>query len=242
MARNPASVFQAVFEATSSSSTGSLSFHAFSSADHDGDFLVALSNGSTVYGDTDYIVVSQTIEAASIQIAEVFSDPDICCVATPTNGQCDDLGATKNPQGLYTNTNLQSGHWLSVESAVRLTSLSSVYEILVAAIGEAIPTAVPGLIPGVDGNRVQLENYPNPFNPITTICFELPQALLVNLTVYAVDGRRIKTLLSEPKRAGLHDVIWDGTDESGRKVASGSYFYRIEAGPYRQIQKMVLLK
>jgi hypothetical protein len=238
MARNQESVFQAVFEATSSPSTGSLSFHAFSSGDHDGDFLVALSNGSTVYGDPNSIVVSPTIEAAGIEIADVFADPDICCVATPTNGQCDDLGATKNPQGLFTNIHLQPGHWLSVESAVRLTSLSSVYEILVAAIGEAVPTAAPGLV----NNRFMLANYPNPFNPATTIYFNLLQPKFVNLAVFAIDGRRIRTLLAEQVGAGYHEVLWDGQDAEGRMVSSGTYFCRIETGGFVETKRMMLVK
>jgi len=85
-------------------------------------------------------------------------------------------------------------------------------------------------------------NYPNPFNPMTTISFALPEAQDVTLTVYGVNGRRIATLLNEPRTAGTHEVVWMGVDEAGQPVASGTYFYRVDAGPYSQVRKMVLMK
>ena len=86
------------------------------------------------------------------------------------------------------------------------------------------------------------QNYPNPFNPQTQICFDLPEALPVHLTVYAVDGRRILTLIDEPLPAGSHRVIWDGRDARGQEVASGTYFYRIQAGRHDAVRKMILMK
>jgi hypothetical protein len=85
-------------------------------------------------------------------------------------------------------------------------------------------------------------NYPNPFNPMTKISFSLPEKQAVTLTVYAVDGRKVATLLNEVREAGLHEVLWMGRDDSARSVASGTYFYRIDAGPYSQVKKMTLMK
>ncbi len=85
-------------------------------------------------------------------------------------------------------------------------------------------------------------NYPNPFNPKTTISFNLPSNQQVKLAVYSLDGRKVATLLDEPRSAGAHEVTWMGLDDAGQPVASGSYMYRLEAGPYSQVMKMTLVK
>ncbi|MFH2054126.1 MAG: right-handed parallel beta-helix repeat-containing protein [bacterium] len=85
-------------------------------------------------------------------------------------------------------------------------------------------------------------NYPNPFNPMTKISFSLPESQSVRLMVYGVDGRLVKTLLSERRGAGQHEVVWMGRDDAGQQVASGVYFYRLDAGPYSQVRKMTLMK
>jgi len=85
-------------------------------------------------------------------------------------------------------------------------------------------------------------NYPNPFNPKTTISFDLPEAQFVRLAVFSADGRRIATLLSQQMAAGRHVAIWDGRDAHGDQVASGVYFARIEAGPLNETHKMLLMK
>jgi hypothetical protein len=85
-------------------------------------------------------------------------------------------------------------------------------------------------------------NYPNPFNPKTTIRFDLPEAQDVTLVIFDAQGRLVRTLLSEFRDAGFHAVEWGGRDDRGTSVASGIYFYRIEAGPLKQTERMVLLK
>ncbi len=86
------------------------------------------------------------------------------------------------------------------------------------------------------------QNYPNPFNPSTTIAFDLPASNLVRLDIYDLNGRKIKTLLNQQQQAGLHQVVWDGSDEHGVPVASGVYIYRLNAGSVTASQKMILLK
>jgi hypothetical protein len=86
------------------------------------------------------------------------------------------------------------------------------------------------------------QNYPNPFNPTTMISFDLPAAQDVKLAVFGPDGRKIVTLVSGSMPAGFHAVTWNGRDASGSQVASGIYFYRIEAGPLQQTSKMLMLK
>ncbi|MFQ5824326.1 MAG: amidohydrolase family protein [bacterium] len=86
------------------------------------------------------------------------------------------------------------------------------------------------------------QNYPNPFNPSTAIQFELLRSTHVHLSIYNVLGQKIKVLLDEKMKAGKHEAIWDGFDESGQRVTSGLYFYKITAGPFQQTHKMLLLK
>ncbi|MGB7061573.1 MAG: FlgD immunoglobulin-like domain containing protein [Candidatus Zixiibacteriota bacterium] len=85
-------------------------------------------------------------------------------------------------------------------------------------------------------------NFPNPFNPETVIKFHLPQASPVSLRVYNILGQVVNTLVDEPLSAGDHSVRWDGKNAQGRDVASGVYFYRINAGGYESIEKMTLLR
>ena len=86
-------------------------------------------------------------------------------------------------------------------------------------------------------------NYPNPFNPATTIKYALPQAADVELTVYNVVGQSVRTLVAEHQRAGRYVVEWDATNDNGRSLSSGMYFYRLEAGgEFLEVKKMLLLK
>jgi len=86
------------------------------------------------------------------------------------------------------------------------------------------------------------QNYPNPFNPQTTIAFVLPESREVRLAVYSLDGSLVRVLVDGAQAAGPHTVVWDGLDSQGQGVASGAYFYRIEAGPDSQVRKMLLMK
>ncbi len=88
------------------------------------------------------------------------------------------------------------------------------------------------------------QNAPNPFNPSTTINYQVPDGRneLVSLKVYDISGRLIATLVNEIREPGTYSVFWNGTDSSGRQVSSGVYFYRMAAGDFIQTRKMVLLK
>jgi M6 family metalloprotease-like protein len=81
------------------------------------------------------------------------------------------------------------------------------------------------------------QNYPNPFNPITNIKFDLPKDIFVSVKIYDLLGREIKTLVSEFKNAGSYIVSFNGSE-----LSSGIYFYRIQAGKFVQVKRMVLIK
>jgi len=95
---------------------------------------------------------------------------------------------------------------------------------------------------GVPSYYALHQNSPNPFNPTTEISFSLPQPSHVNLTVYNVAGQAVATPVSGYMEAGEHTVVWDSRDGHGRRVASGVYFYRIQADDFAATRKMVLLK
>ncbi len=86
------------------------------------------------------------------------------------------------------------------------------------------------------------DNYPNPFNPMTTIKFDLPRSSHVKLTVYDVAGRMVKTLVDEVKPAAAHTEVWNGTDRTGRRVASGTYYYVLQTDGFNSTHKMMLVK
>jgi len=84
--------------------------------------------------------------------------------------------------------------------------------------------------------------YPNPFNPITTLRYDIPEDASVNITIYDIVGRQIKTLLNSPQTAGHWSIQWNSTNNTGQPVSAGLYLYTIQAGEFRQTKKMVLLK
>ena len=90
--------------------------------------------------------------------------------------------------------------------------------------------------------NVTLSNYPNPFNPTTTISFSLPEDGNVELSIYNVKGQKVKTLTNEFLVKGLHSIEWNGKDNNNKSVSSGIYFYKISAGKSTSMKKMLLLK
>ena len=86
------------------------------------------------------------------------------------------------------------------------------------------------------------DNYPNPFNPLTTISYELLADGIVNIVIYDLIGKKIKTLVSGFQTAGSKNINWNATDNLGQPVSAGVYLYSIEAGEFRQTKKMILLK
>jgi hypothetical protein len=86
------------------------------------------------------------------------------------------------------------------------------------------------------------QNYPNPFNPSTTISFALPTSELVKISIYDILGREVKTLINKTMQAGIKKVEWDGRNNRGNPVPSGMYFYKLEAGRFNDVKKMLIIK
>jgi hypothetical protein len=87
-----------------------------------------------------------------------------------------------------------------------------------------------------------LQNYPNPFNPNTNIRYEIPAACHVRLKIYDVAGRLVETFVDRNEPSGRYIIPWDGRDDAGRKMASGIYFYRLQAGSFTDTKRMVQIR
>jgi len=94
----------------------------------------------------------------------------------------------------------------------------------------------------VVNNLVGVYNFPNPFNPNTTISFNLAETAEVKLDIYDVKGSKIKELFAGNLNSGEQSISWDGKDESGNSVASGVYYYKLRVGKEIKTKKMILLK
>lgn len=81
------------------------------------------------------------------------------------------------------------------------------------------------------------QNFPNPFNPQTTICFGLPEAGPAELALYNTAGQKVATILDDYRQAGYYEETWNAT-----KLSSGMYFFKLEAGDFKAVKKMVLVK
>jgi hypothetical protein len=86
------------------------------------------------------------------------------------------------------------------------------------------------------------QNYPNPYNPVTQITYQLPQPGVVSLKIYNVQGQLVRTLVNEYKPAGTHSISWNGRSDLGMEVSSGIYLYRIQAGNFTETKRMILIK
>lgn len=86
------------------------------------------------------------------------------------------------------------------------------------------------------------QNFPNPFNPVTQINYRLFRTSNVDLSIYSQLGEKVTTLINENQSMGIHQVQWDGRNQEGISVSSGIYFYRLKAGPFIKMRKMLLLR
>ncbi|HPG41267.1 MAG TPA: FlgD immunoglobulin-like domain containing protein [bacterium] len=108
--------------------------------------------------------------------------------------------------------------------------------------GEIIALAGAQAIQNTPVDFILHNNYPNPFNAETSIGFTIPAAADVNLSIYDINGKLVKTILHNQLPANSYQAKWDGTDELGQVVSSGVYFYKLIAGDYQEIRSLLLLK
>ena len=153
-------------------------------------------------------------------------------------------GNNPNAQsGLLANVNFEVLEGFTDETTVSITNVRLNEQEPVEVSTEMTISYVLGIddaaIPDVYALH---QNYPNPFNPITRINYDLPEDALVNITIYDMMGRQVKTLINSEQSAGYRTIRWNGTNYLGQTVSAGLYMYVIQAGAYRKTRKMVLLK
>ena len=85
-------------------------------------------------------------------------------------------------------------------------------------------------------------NYPNPFNPSTTIMYDIPKAGNTRVLIYDLLGREVVTLVNKDLDSGFYNALWDGRNQNGQSVGAGMYFYHLQSGPYSKSLKMLLVK
>ncbi len=140
--------------------------------------------------------------------------------------------------GKMTETDESDPLWISIDRPARMAALA-VLEKSYAPLEEVIEQEEIPLTCELG------QNYPNPFNASTTISYNLPEmdeAGSLRLDIFDVQGRLIRTLVNGTAASGSHQVLWNGANEQGEPVPSGIYFYRLQAGSFQEIKRMVLLK
>lgn len=223
-----------VIQGTITSFAMNPSGHIFAATYNVGHIYRSTNNG------TSWTRANTAIQAHNIQ--------DI--VFNPSNG----IGFAATDSGIYRSTD-NFASWVPLDSDVRrvysypqqlgMTQTGYVFASFVsgALLRSDISTQVsekPSLQPIAFSLR---QNFPNPFNPSTTIEYELPRRADVTINIYNSIGQLVRTLVSgETKEPGAYSVTWDGSDNRGSRVSSGAYFYTLRSGEYVSTKKSILLK
>lgn len=201
------------------------------------------NSGSKVYKTTNYGVNWSNISGNLPNI------PVNCIVVNPSNVNNLVIGTDL---GIFTTNNggtswVQENNGMANVSVADLDYRSSDNKLFAATHGRGIFSAA--LVTSVNEISSQIpdkfeltQNYPNPFNPTTKFRYALPEGSNVKVIIYDLNGRRVAELVNNYQNAGTYEVIWNGKNDAGVQVSSGTYVYRIEAGSYVQVKKMVLMK
>jgi len=195
-------------------------------ADGNGESIVDICNGKAIIGsqtefDDHY---TEVIEVAFLRWDEIVADtPQMFSIMCNDPDEDHTVEALEWGRGIFAKTG-------PVEYA------SIVYS------SESVPSVLVATDPVVVSDYVLHQNYPNPFNPSTRISFTLPQNAHVSLVVYNMLGQRVKTLMDQSLSMGVHQAVWDGTNDSGEAVTNGLYFYSLRSELGVETRKMMFMK
>jgi hypothetical protein len=201
-------------------------------------FLELGDSGSAPPFGLQIVPVSAPVYYNVTTSAQFQGPVQVCITYDPAVLQGPETGL----QLLHYDAAMQPPGWVNVTTTIDVNAnviCGSTPTLSPFIIVEADPTDAPDGLPRA--YRL-LANVPNPFNPTTTIHYELPVAGHVKLDVHDVRGRLVRTLVDGPVEAGRRAVVWEGRDSDGRRVASGVYFYRLRVGSFVETRRMVLLK
>lgn len=169
-------------------------------------------------------------------IEDSYVDGDLLAVVGEQGFAVIDL--TRNPPRIL-DTGTRGGHIVSLQNGIVAISNGNVVHLFDT---RDVITDVNDPVNGLPEAYTLDQNYPNPFNPSTTIRFTLPERAKVSLELFNILGQKVIDLVDTELPAGEHRVIWMGTNDAGKKVASGVYLYRLRTDDYTASRKMILLK
>ncbi len=191
--------------------------------------------------DEEFRSVYQTIDDGYIMAGCTdkfsYSESDILVVKTDVNGD-------EEWRRIYGDSGIDRAHSIQQISendfvVLGFTHLTGSADFWLLRLG--LETGINSN--SIPDNKIFINNYPNPFNPATTISFSIPEESHAEISIYNIKGQKIKQLHSDQLSADRHSVVWDGRDDSGKPVSSGVYFYKLEAnGKTEAVKKCLLLK
>jgi len=133
-------------------------------------------------------------------------------------------------------------YWVKAVDNGALESAESNHQSIMTGGMWKIAQPTPEEQNNIPDNLVLSPAFPNPFNPITTIKFGLPEDKHVQLNIYSISGKKVRTLLNGQVSKGYHQIVWDGRNESGQPVSAGLYVYELKTNNKRILKKMLLIK
>jgi hypothetical protein len=198
--------------------------------------------------DSSSVLELQTVRAGGTAQIVTISSSDSVVAALVTTPLTNDTVSVTIPTGTYQTAATVAGGGVAFRpNSNGVVTIRAELPGFISTAAATKPVYVVGDLSDIGRgsipNTLVLEqNVPNPFNPVTTIVFELDRATNITLTVYDVTGRKIRTLENRSMTPGVYKEQWDGRDTQGDIVASGVYFYRLHAGERALTKKMVFLK
>ena len=207
---------------------------------------INITNGSNIYGFTGNLVYDPSVVSLDTILFSDYLDGYLFELNEINNGEIRIVSAGSNPDGeagVFATLILTVGENFTEETNISITNLrwneGDVNETpieMTISFGLGLDVAS---IPDVFALH---QNYPNPFNPTTQIRYDLPEDANVNITIYDIMGRSIRSLVNSQQTAGYRSIQWNATNNLGEPVSAGMYIYTIQAGDFIDTKKMVLLK
>ena len=206
-----------------------------------GGGLYALSTTATLDNNIVAFNTGNGVEASAASLT--FNCNDVYGnTASDYVGVTDPTGSDGNVSVDPAFCEFEAGNYSLVSLSPCMPAQSGGCGLIGALDDDTCETGVDDL-PGQAPARFAVEpNFPNPFNPSTTIRFSLPKAAVTTLRVYDVAGRLVRTLVDSEMTAAVHTVEWQGENDAGRRVAAGVYFYRIRSGGHEYVGQMAMIK
>jgi PKD repeat protein len=207
---------------------------------------IHISNGSNIYGFTGTINYDHTILNYDTLLLSDYLEGYLMAFNELSPGEIKIAASGNNPDGetgVFATMVFYVTDAFTDETSISITDLTWNEGEMIELAAEM--TIAYGL--GIDGVTIPdvyalHQNYPNPFNPTTQIKYDLPEDAMVSITIYDIMGRSISSLVNSKQTAGYRSIQWNATNNFGESVSAGMYIYMIQAGEFRKVKKMVLLK